>query len=399
MTSIASAPGSERDIALPPLTRSSPVVGLRDVRFRLRDARLFELALGLSVPFWRFPVIAGIPGEIFMMIIVVGAGIFVRPRVLSPKLFWFGLLYAGMIASAVLVSISAGEPWTQRTLRLMLLLAFALAIAGGRLDWRSLVAGAILGLLVNTGAFYLHLTPNRYPPYLTGWLSDKNVAGLYYAVFGMLALALAKRWWSRLGIVAVFACTIWLTGSRTSLAAFAAALLWWVLRNRLPLLLRLLAFVGGILLLNLFETEFSQVGPFADRTGTDLLRGTIHAAEAVKVAATPWYGQGLNTAWVSIRNFPHMWFHDSYAALYVEGGVVMVAVMLFFVGISGIGLFSVRRRVSTGLRAAEAALIVVLVAAWQLGEVFYTSAALLALGVAWYERFGVPIEPRPQFPG
>ncbi|MBS1673008.1 MAG: zinc ABC transporter permease [Actinobacteria bacterium] len=354
--------------------------------------RLYEFVLGLTVSFWRFPLVAGIPGEVLMMVLVVGFGVFTRPRVTSPNLVWFGLAYAGMIASAVFTSINAGESWAQRALRLLLLMAFAIMIAGGRVEWRSLVTGAIFGLAINAAAFYLHLTPNDYPPYLTGWLGDKNVAGLYYAVVGLLSLSLVRRGWKQLTLAAAFFGLIWLTGSRTSLAAFVAALIWWFLRNRIGLLLRLLAFAVGVQLLNWFEAEFSQVGPFADRTGTDLLRATIHAAEAVKVGLTPWFGQGLNTAWVNIKNHPHMWFHDSYAALFVEGGFPMLLIVLFFVGIVGLGLFSTRRRVSTGLRAAEGALIVVLVTAWQLGEVFFTSVAFLALGIAWYERFGKPVD-------
>ncbi|MBS1905445.1 MAG: zinc ABC transporter permease [Actinobacteria bacterium] len=348
--------------------------------------------IGLTVGFWRYPVVGGIPGEILMMLVVVGIGVFVRPRVTSPNLFWIGLAYVGMIAGTVVVSFSAGESWLQRAFRLLLLMAFAITIAGGRLDWRSLITGAFFGLAVNAGAYYLHLTPDNYPPYLTGWLGDKNVAGLYYAAFGMLALGLAQRIRTKIGITVAFFGLIWLTGSRTSLAAFVAALIWWALRNRFGRLVRVLAFAGGVQLLVWFEAEFSQVGPFADREGTDLLRGTIHAAEAAKVELTPWYGQGLNTAWVDIPNHPHMWFHDSYAALLVEGGWPMATTMLFLVGIVGLGLFSGRRHVSSGLRAAEGALIVVLVAAWQLGEVFFTSVAFLALGIAWYERFGVPLD-------
>ncbi|MBN9157277.1 MULTISPECIES: ABC transporter permease [unclassified Microbacterium] len=382
-----------------PRTKPAKTIDPVEPAFAWREVRLYEFVLGLTVGLWRYPVIAGIPGEVLMMLIVVGFGIFTRPRVSSPNLVWFGLVYVGAIANAALVSFNAGESWAQRAFRLLLLMAFAIMIAGGRLHWRSLVAGAIFGLAINAGAFYLHLTPNLYPPYLTGWLGDKNVSGLYYAAFGLLALSLVRRRWTQLCLVVGFFCLLWLTGSRTSLAAFVAALAWWLLRNRLGLFLRLVVFAGGAQFLVWFEAEFSQVGVFADREGTDLLRGTIHAAEAAKVALTPWYGQGLNTAWVSIRNYPHMWFHDSYAALFVEGGFPMLLIVLFLVCIVGLGLFSRRRRVSAGLRAAEGALIVVLVTAWQLGEVFFTSVAFLALGIAWYERFGVPNDDTQRLPG
>lgn len=40
------------------------------------------------------------------------------------------------------------------------------------------------------------------------------------------------------------------------------------------------------------------------------------------------------------------------------------------------------------LRAVEGAIIVVLVCAWQLGEVFFSALGFFIVGVALYERFG-----------
>lgn len=352
-----------------------------------RQIRMLEFVIGLTLAFWRYPITTGLPGEIVVLAIAVLIGLCIRARVQSPNLVWITLLYVAVVGSAVVVSIAGDEPWQQRTVRLLLLFAFAWVIAAGRLHWPSLVAGAVVSLVVNTAAYYLGLTPDYYAPYLTGWLGDKNVAGFFYAVIALLGLSLIRLGWVRLLFALSAFGALWLTGSRTSLAAFVAGVLWWLLRNRLPLVLRLLSFAAGAVLLVWFESEFSRFGPFADREGTDLLRGTIHAAEAVKIAETPWYGSGFNSAWVDIQNFPHMWFHDSYAGLFVEGGYPMLWGMLLLVAITGLGLFSVRRPISEGLRAAEGALVVVLVCAWQLGEVFFTSATFLALGVAWYERF------------
>lgn len=359
---------------------------------RWRDVRVFELLLGLSVPMWRYSFVPGVPTEVIVLITAVGAGLFVRARVVSRHLIWFALVFAVLLFSTVVRTIAVEEPWQQRTFRIVLLFAFAAMIATGRLHWPSIVVGAAIGLLLNAGAYYLRLTPDHYPPYLSGWLMDKNVAGLYYGVIGLLALSLLRRPWLQGLFAASVLGLLWLTGSRTSLAAFVAGLLWWLIRNRFPLLARLVTFVVGVQLLVWFEAEFSRVGPFADRSGTDLLRDRIHAAEAEKVAETPGLGQGLNSAWVDIQNFSHMWFHDSYAALFVEGGYPMLWGMLFLVVVTGLGLFSLRRTVGPGLRAAEGALIVVLVCAWQLGEVFFTSIAFLALGIAWYERFAMPLD-------
>ncbi|QMU97384.1 zinc ABC transporter permease [Microbacterium esteraromaticum] len=360
--------------------------------FRFGDVKLFELLIGASIAFWRYPI-GGIPGEILVICAVITVGMFRRAKGTSGNtLLVLGALYFAMIAFVVAVSILEGASWQQRTLRLALLALFALTIAGGRLDWRSIVVGAAVGLAINVGAFYAGLTPNKYPPFLTGWLMDKNVAGLYYATVGMLLLGVVRRYLLIVIVLATAFAFLWLTGSRTSLAAFVLAIGWWLMRNRAPLLLRLGAFLIGVRLLEWFEETFSQTGAFADREGTDILRESIHAAERAKVTLTPWHGQGLNSAWVDIPNFPHMWFHDSYASLFVEGGYPMLWTMLALVGIAGLGLLSRRRVVSDGLRAAEGALIVALVAAWQLGEVFFTAAVFFALGIAWYERFTAPTE-------
>ena len=124
---------------------------------------------------------------------------------------------------------------------------------------------------------------------------------------------------------------------------------------------RLVSFGLGIWVLVWFEETFSRIGVFADREGTDLFRAQIHAAEQVKLAGSDWFGRGFNTAWVDVTSFRHMWFHDSYAALLVEGGIPMFAVMLLLVGGVALGLLSRRQTVRPELRAAEGAIIVLLV--------------------------------------
>lgn len=372
------------------LSLSSPAAAPLDERAsgRWRSIRVPELLVGLSVPFWRYTIPPGMPADIAVFALVIAACSFVRPTVRTPRLPWVALLYFAMVAHVVMVSLVTDQPWLQRSFRFALLFLFAAVVAQGRLHWKSVLVGACVGLVLNVPAFYLGLTPNNYPPYLTGWLGDKNVAGMYYAVFTVLGLSLFTRAWQQLAYFAAMFGLLWLTGSRTSLAAVAAGSLWWVLRNRLGLVSRLVVGGLGIWALGWFEERFSRIGEFADREGTDLLRSSIHAAEQIKLEHTAWYGRGLNTAWVDIPAFPHMWFHDSYAALLVEGGIPMfVAVLVLVVGV-GLGLLSRQQTAGPNLRAAEAAIIVLLVCAWQLGEVFFTSVAFFVLGIALHERLG-----------
>ena len=363
-----------------------------------RSVRVPELLVGLSMPFWRYSILPGLPTDVVVFALVITACSFARPTVRIPQMPWVALLYFSMLGFVTAVSLVMDQPWLQRSFRLALLFLLAVAVARGRLRWKSVLVGGVLSLtLLNTPAFYLGLTPDNYPPYLTGWLGDKNVAGMYYAIFAVLGLCLLVRRRQQLAYFAAMFALVWLTGSRASLAAVALGVGWWLLRNRLPLLPRLVSFGLGIWVLMWFEETFSRIGDFADREGTDLLRAQIHAAEQVKLAGSAWFGDGFNTAWVDVTSFPHMWFHDSYAALLVEGGIPMFAVMLLLVGGVALGLLSRRQTVHPELRAAEGAIIVLLVCAWQLGEVFFTSIGFFVLGAALYERFGKPLveEPAP----
>lgn len=354
-----------------------------------RSVRVPELLVGLSMPFWRYPLVPGLPTEVIVFALVVAVASFARPTVRNTPLPWVALLYFSMLGSIVAVSVALGQPWLQRSFRLALLFLLAAVVAQGRLHWKSVLLGGVLSLIVlNAPAFYLGLTPNNYPPFLTGWLGDKNLSGLFYAVLAVFGLALFRKGWHQGAFFVTMFALLWLTGSRTGLAAAVLGLAWWLIRNRLGLLPRLAAFGLGVWLLQWFEETYSRVGAFADREGTDLLRASIHAAEQAKVAGTAWYGRGLNTAWVDLPNFRQMWFHDSYAALLVEGGIPMFVTMLLLVGGVCLGLLSQRRTVGPDLRAAEGAIIVLLVCAWQLGEVFFTSVGFFVLGVALFERFG-----------
>ena len=181
-----------------------------------------------------------------------------------------------------------------------------------------------------------------------------------------------------------------LTGSRTSMSGFLAGLVWFWARNRVVMPARVLLAAGLIAALAFAEENLARVGIFADRSGTDFFRARIGAATDLKVEQTPWYGRGLTEAWVQLGQLERFWFHDSYAALYVEGGLVLLSfVLIVWVVVAG-GLFSTAK-LTDEARAAEAALVVLLVCAWQLGEVFFTSCALITLGLALRARFSEPM--------
>ena len=87
-------------------------------------------------------------------------------------------------------------------------------------------------------------------------------------------------------------------------------------------------------------------------------------------------------------------YHNSYAGLYTEGGVVLLLAVLGAYAFFGLRLFSARLRTPSRV-AVEAAAVVVFVSATQLGEVFITIPSMLvvAAGVTlWLDERDAPLE-------
>lgn len=371
--------------------RPSHLAGWAD---RLTDywsqIKVLDFAIGVGIAVGGTIAIFGsLTVSIAMCAVIILVGSFRRPQLdissgglmLLAAIVLFGYL--------VLVSVQQGTPWGQRIFRFSLILGMAAVIAQRRIDIRSLILGLVIGSIVNVPAFYAGLTPNDYPPYLTGWYGDKNVAGMYYAALGILGLFVFSRRWAG-GWLALSSVFLFLTGSRTSMSAFVLAVLWLALRNRVSVVMRLILTGVGVWLLVYIENTFARIGVFADRVGTDWFRGQIEQAMADKVAATPWYGGGLNEGYVILGGVRRAWFHDAYLQAFVEGGYVFLGATLIAFAIVGLGLFSSRPKVGRELLVAEAAVVVVLVCAWKIGEGFMTTIAFIVLGVVIGERLGRP---------
>ena len=114
---------------------------------------------------------------------------------------------------------------------------------------------------------------------------------------------------------------------------------------------------------------------------------------AAKVAVTPWYGLGLTQGVVTLGGVRDAFFHDSYQQAFVEGGYPFLWGTLILFVVVGLGLFSSRVRVPPPLLISEAGIIVILVCAWKLGEVFMTLGAFLTLALCIAYRLGRDIDP------
>lgn len=288
------------------------------------------------------------------------------------------LFYVGMVSLFADPSEYAAE-WQERLLRMSAVTVMMLFLGSGRLELRSAVLGGMAVLAINIPLFYAGLVQDNYGGFLTGLVGDKNAAGLAYAVLGILALWAVRSRSAAVVVVLFSLAATWLTGSRTSIAAFAAGVVWIVLAPRLPLVGKWLLGGATAFVVNLLAEDYSQIGVFSDREGSDLLRERIDNASLEKMTDTGFFGQGLGEAYVFIDE--RVWFfHNSYWSALVEGGWPWA---VFLVGVTV--LVTVRPftgRVPQEQYFAQGAGVALLICATRLGEVLYTNVWAMALGAA-----------------
>ena len=363
--------------------RGVSVLTAEDAAGPRTSLRVPELLLGFLLAMEAYTLPAGgvpVPLNEAAMMVLLGLALCRRAKRRASALGVAALLAVLVGVYLAAVSLAMGVPdavWLRRLVRMAALTALVGCFAARRVDLRSVLTGLLAAMAVNVPLFYAGLVPAPYQGFLTGFLADKNVAGLYYAAVPVLALTFVRRPGVRLLLLSASGLCVFLTGSRTSLAGFACALVWVVLTPRMGPVLRvallaLLAWAVGFA-----EENLARVGVYSDREGTDWFRSVIHTATGVKVEETPWTGQGLAQSCVEL-DAGRFLFHNSYAALYVEGGVVLTAAMLTAYAVYGLRLGATRLRTPSRV-AVEAAAVVVLVTATQLGEVFVSIPSMLIL--------------------
>ncbi|WOO97724.1 O-antigen ligase family protein [Micrococcus terreus] len=349
------------------------------------SSRILDVLLGALLVVDGISVGAGA----FRLPIAEAAGValvllagFRRPRRSLANFGVLGVLAFGLLTFLAVSSTVNGiddEDWVRRIFRIAVLVCLAGAFASGRLDLRGALHGMITALVINIPLFYAGLAPDTYGGVLTGVLGDKNVAGLYYAVIPVLLIATTtSRRHQVLLFVFAFAGTA-LTGSRTSLAGLACALIWMIVSPRLGLTVRWILAIGlGLGVYWLSESLPRLGGYFDDRLGSDLLRERIQTASWEKAAEAPWYGLGLGEAHVHLDEAT-WFFHNSFWGLLAEGGWPFLVIVLSAYVVLGMRPF--RHAVRTPSRVAvEASTLIFLVCASQLGEVFITVTGALVLG-------------------
>lgn len=345
------------------------------------DFRLIDAALAAV-----FVVRIAIPGPIVLpyaelaALVLIGIAGFRRPQRSLLSTSWYIYLTVILLIYLAIVAVANDIDPFRRLIRFAILAVLAGFIASKRIDLRSVMVGVGVGLVLNAALFYAGIAPDAYAGVLTGYLQDKNRAGLYFAVIPLLMLVVVRPLWARILILAVGAAGLSLTDSRTSMAAFAVGIIWLFASTRLG------AWSRAVLAAVLFaaftwaEDNLAEIGRYAARSGSDLLRSRIDAAAELKVSQAPWYGFGVGEGEVIVAG--QQWlFHNSYLVLIVEGGwVMLICVLALFVAV-GFGAGARARAARTSeVVAIEAATIAILLCATRLGEVFFTIPAFLVIG-------------------
>lgn len=359
---------------------AADILALGGERTRLIDALLGTVLL------YAYLLPGPIAAGIVAMALLIGLSITRRPRYDLGPLGWaVGALFLA-VAYAVMISLSGPDlslfGWEQRAARLVAVIVFATALVTGRIHYPSIIRGVGVGLVANALLFYAGIAPAPYGSALSGYLLDKNQAGLAYAVIGILLVGVLRHRWEHLAVLGLFGALIWQTGSRTSLAALACGVIWFLARPRLAPVYRL--GLGALMAygLTFVEENYAQAGEFADRVGSDQLRERINEAASLKLQAAPWWGQGLGEAWVPLPQGNFL-FHNSYWALLLEGGWFYACTFVGLMVLIGIRPFRRGAPPSALALSAEAGAVTTLVCALSLGEVFGATAGMLVMAAGF----------------
>lgn len=289
------------------------------------------------------------------------------------------VLFLGWTAFVSLVSADDSlYGWQKRELRLALMAVYLLILLSGRVHYASVVRGMAAGLALNAVLFFAGVAPTPYGEFLSGYLLDKNQAGLAYAAVGLLLAGLVSSRRRMVLVLAITSALVWTTGSRTSLAALTCGIAWFLLRPRLSRFGRLVLALALAAFVTVLENDYARIGVFADRGGTDWFRARIDAASKLKLESAPWQGSGLGEAWVHLQSGDFL-FHNAYWGALMEGGWVLLGAYLVVTVVFAIGPVRPGPPVGPWASGAEAANVVVLVCAFRLGEVFGATTAVTAL--------------------
>lgn len=339
------------------------------------------VAAGVNVPVLVFPL------NIAIAILLIAIRISKPSVYYVPKSGTFLAVFILALTFVVISSLTAGVSTSsdvfRRAIRILIVVALAVLIADRRIHFKSLMLGMGCGMLINALAFYAGIAPDNYGGYLTGWLIDKNVAGMYHGIVPLILFGLFTERWQRCTILLFAMPLLFLTGSRTSMGALILGVLWILFAQKANIFLKVILgfFFGWIF--EWMQTNFADSSVFGDRTGTDWFREQIDIASWAKTEAAPWNGLGFGQATVVLPGERSMYFHNSYWTLLVEGGwpwTIAILAITFYAAFIWKQAGQIRNEERN--LTAEAATVFLAVCSWRLGEVMLTIPWAFAVGYA-----------------
>lgn len=376
----------------PEVSRFSEAVsrGSDYVRHQSGQIRMPEFIMAFLLLFGDAVPGIGLPFNQVVILVLAAYGLTRKPT--FDVSHFSGLRAIMFIAMGYLAIVSINgvhsedaSDWTRRLLRLVAATVLVWVIAAGRLHIRSIILGYSAAIIFNAVAYFAGFAPvTGYYGYLTGWLGDKNFSGLVYCLFGLMILSFARNKIEVIIALVVFSGLLWATGSRTSIAAYAAGLIWIVIAHRLKTFGRIVLGIALYGLIDMLTSDYSRAGVFADRSGTDALRALIDAASEVKVNAAGFFGDGLGEAYVYLTHTgSKTWFfHNSYWSALVEGGwpwmILVVSITLIII----VNVFSGQKTLPAKFYVVQGTGVAIMICASRLGEVFYTWPWAIACGLA-----------------
>ncbi|CAL8974340.1 hypothetical protein TESS_TESS_00651 [Tessaracoccus sp. O5.2] len=295
----------------------------------------------------------------------------------SPAVLLSATALVGWLVARTVLEQGLGE--LRRTVNILTLFLVAGVIASGRVHVRSLTRGIAIGLVPALIVSVALLPQSSYVGRLTGVLGDPNAAGYVLVTLAFAAAQSLTTRRARLALWTLAAAGIVLTVSRTSMFAFAVASLWVWLGTRLRRLSSLVV-LGGTTALYLWLNGVAEARNwFTEREGSDSLREDLVRAERQMVDQAGWWGEGLGTAITEIRGTT-LFFHNSYRAIQVEGGLIALGLLLLLLG----ALFWMFHQLPPRDRPvwAEGAIIAALICSLNIG--FSLTSPPLAVAVGLY---------------
>ena len=289
------------------------------------------------------------------------------------------LAAVGVVVWVIGASALFGSLDVRRAGNLVVLASLAWVLGQGRLHMNSFVAGLATGWVGGIAHAVLTREESGYDGRITGYLGDPNGAGFVIVTIGCLLIAyaapLGRRTWP---IWVLTGGAVALTLSRTSVFAFVAATLWALSGPRLGRWASVGALLAAWPVYQWLVDTARAAGFFSERAGSDYLRQRLSVVEQGMVDQAGWHGLGLGTAKAEVDGAP-LWFHNSYWALWVEGGLVAFALLVLAL----LALFWSIHQVPAARRNAwyESAIIAALICSLNIGFSLTSVTTAVALGM------------------